>query len=63
VTPDEQLRWEHDRLLTLLTDLARRNGGTLEWEQDRITNAPGLPFEFDWTDDGRITFRCHEDPS
>jgi hypothetical protein len=61
VTPDELLRWEHDRLQTMLCDLARRNGGTLTFSQERIFHAAPVLFEFTLDDDTcSITMHVHE---
>lgn len=60
---DAVLKAENDRLMVMLADLALRNGGTLEWENIRINQAEPVVFEFEWTDDGRILFRCYEIPN
>jgi hypothetical protein len=54
----DRLVVEHDMLLTLLADLARRNGGSLTWSLDRVFDPPALLFEFDQSDATRtVTFR------
>lgn len=60
-TDSDELRQQHNKMLTMLADLARRNGGTLTFDFDRLAEPPAMPFEFFVDDDARtVTFSVYE---